>query len=127
MDDVQIIKTPSGEELVVIPRADYEALIAARIEYDEDADDIAIYDARLEELAVTDMRLPIEVSRLMLRGDSRLRAIRRWKGMTQTNLALQAKLTQGYLSDIESGRRTGSSEVLARVAKILAVPPTWLS
>lgn len=50
MGNVQIIRTPSGEELVVLPRADYEALLAAAAEGDEDADDVALYDARKAEL-----------------------------------------------------------------------------
>jgi len=47
MDEPQIIRTPSGEEMVVIPREEYERLRAAA--YDEDADDLAIYDARKAE------------------------------------------------------------------------------
>jgi predicted transcriptional regulator len=29
MNDPQIIRSPSGDELVVVPRAEYEALVAA--------------------------------------------------------------------------------------------------
>jgi len=50
MGNVQIIRTPSGEELVVLPRADYDALLAAACDADEDADDLALYDARKSEL-----------------------------------------------------------------------------
>jgi hypothetical protein len=38
----QIIRTPDGEELVVLPRADYEALIARADHEAEDAEDVAI-------------------------------------------------------------------------------------
>jgi len=44
LEDPQIIRTPSGDEMVVIPRQEYERLLAAA--YDEDADDVAIYKAR---------------------------------------------------------------------------------
>jgi hypothetical protein len=47
----QFIRTPQGEELVVLPRADYDALVARAESYDEDADDVAIYDARMADLA----------------------------------------------------------------------------
>jgi hypothetical protein len=52
MSAPQIIRTPSGEELVVLPRAEYEALLdRAGHEADaEAADDLAIYDARKAEL-----------------------------------------------------------------------------
>ena len=68
MSEIQIIRSPTGEELVVLSRADYDALIAAR---DEDDDDVAIFDARKAELAEKPKAmLPPEVSALLLRGDS---------------------------------------------------------
>jgi hypothetical protein len=50
MSGPQIIRTPSGEELVVLPRAEYEALLERADREVEDADDVAIYDARKAEL-----------------------------------------------------------------------------
>jgi PHD/YefM family antitoxin component YafN of YafNO toxin-antitoxin module len=50
MSAPQIIRTPSGEELVVLPRAEYEALLERADREAEDADDVAIYDARKAEL-----------------------------------------------------------------------------
>lgn len=46
MSAPQIIRTPNGEELVVLPRAEYEALLDRADHQADDADDIAIYDAR---------------------------------------------------------------------------------
>ena len=45
---VQFFKTPSGEEIAILPRADYEDLIAraTAAEDDEDVHDVAMYDAR---------------------------------------------------------------------------------
>jgi PHD/YefM family antitoxin component YafN of YafNO toxin-antitoxin module len=51
MSAPQIIRTPSGEELVVLPRAEYEALLERADHAAEDAGDVAIYDARKAELA----------------------------------------------------------------------------
>ena len=51
MSAPQIIRTPSGEELVVLPRAEYDALVKRSDQDAEDADDVAIYDARKAELA----------------------------------------------------------------------------
>ena len=51
MNAPQIIRTPSGEELVVLSRAEYEALLYRADHAAEDADDVAIYDARKSELA----------------------------------------------------------------------------
>ena len=82
MSAPQIIRTPSGEELVVLPRAEYEALLERADREAEDADDVAIYDARKAELAAGGAVLPPEVSAAILRGESRLKAIRTWRGVT---------------------------------------------
>jgi hypothetical protein len=127
MSTPQIIRTPSGEEMVVLPRAEYEALLERADHESEDADDVAMYDARKAELAAGGGMLPPEVSAAILRGDSRLKAIRNWRGRTQTYLNFKTGISQGYLSDLESGRRTGTSETLAKLAQVLDVPMAWLS
>jgi hypothetical protein len=123
----QIIRTPGGEELVVLPRAEYEALVARADHEAEDADDVAIYDARKAELAKGGVVLPPEVSAAILRGESRLKAIRSWRGETQLQLNVMTGIGQGYLSDLESGRRTGTPETIAKLAQALNVPVEWLS
>jgi transcriptional regulator with XRE-family HTH domain len=35
-------------------------------------------------------------------------------------------LAQGYLSDLESGRRTGTEETLKLIATHLKIDPSWL-
>ncbi|HEY8008669.1 MAG TPA: hypothetical protein VIE66_18190 [Methylocella sp.] len=63
----QIIKTPSGEELVVLSRAEFDALAAA--EAGEDANDAAIYDERMADLAAGRASvLPEQISRLRCYG-----------------------------------------------------------
>ena len=127
MSGPQIIRTPSGEELVVLPRAEYEALLERADHGAEDADDVAIYDARKAELAAGGVVLPREVSAAVLRGDSRLKAIRSWRGETQQHLEFKTGIGQGYLSDLENGRRTGTSETIAKLAQAMDVPVEWLS
>ncbi|MGB3390882.1 MAG: helix-turn-helix transcriptional regulator [Pseudaminobacter sp.] len=125
MGAVQIIKTPGGEEMVVIPKADYDELLRLAEEAAENAADAAIYDARKAELQGKDS-LPAEVSMAILRGDSRLRALRKWRGLTQSDIAGKAGLTQGFLSDLEARRRTASPDTAGRLASALDVPSSWL-
>ena len=128
MGRVQIIRTPSGEEMVVLPRTEYDALVAAAEAADEDDDDVAIYDARKSALGNDGgALLPAPVSALLLKGNSRLKAIRLWRDLTQTEVAKLAGVGQGYLSDMESGRRPVSGEVLQALAKRLNVPPEWIA
>ena len=124
MSAPQIIRTPGGEELVVLPRAEYEALLERADHEAEDADDVAIYDARK---AADSVVLPPEVSAAILRGESRLKAIRNWRDETQLHLSFKTGIGQGYLSDLESGRRTGTPETIAKLAQALSVPVEWLS
>ena len=129
MNGPQFIKTASGEELVVLPREEYEALIDRANPEDEDAADVAIYDVRKAELTAGGVVLPPEVSAAILRGESRLKAIRNWRDMTQMHVCLMAPIdiSQGYLSDLESGRRTGTPETLKGLARVLKVPVEWLT
>jgi DNA-binding transcriptional regulator YiaG len=122
----QFITTPSGDELVVIARADYDAMIAAIGDAEEDAADAAVYDAR--KVALTrgaDSALPAEVSDAMLRGASLRTALRKWRGLTQNELAGRLDMSQGYLSDLESGRRKGAPETLQALARALDAPRAW--
>ena len=123
----QIIKTPNGEELVVLTRTEYDALVAAAEPYDEDADDVAIFDERMAELATSgDARLPPQVTSAMLRGDSLLKALRNWRDITQMELSFRTNLSQNYISELESGRRKGTKETLALIAEKLNVDKSWL-
>jgi DNA-binding XRE family transcriptional regulator len=124
MHEPQIIRSPAGEELVVIPRGEYEALVAAATEAEEMAHDVAAYDAAK---AAAGRPLPPELSMAIIRGERRLRAIRKWRNVTQEKLAEAAGITQGYLSDLEGGRRTASADCVERLASALDVPQDWLS
>ncbi len=121
----QFIKTEAGD-LVVLTRTEYEAIIDL-LDHDEDADDLGIFDARTAERASgSDSGLPREVSGSMLKGDTLLRALRRWKGVTQSQVALKTGLAQGYISDIESGRKPGIPEALRKIADAIGIDPEWL-
>ena len=94
----------------------------------EPDDDIALYDQRKAELlSGNDGVLPPEISMVIVKGDSRLKAIRRWRKTKQNVLARQCGIGQGYLSDLESRRRAGSPETIAALATALDVPLGWLT
>jgi DNA-binding Xre family transcriptional regulator len=124
----QMITTPSGEEMVLLSRAEYDRLVALAAEAEEDAADVAAYDEAMSELAAgRDGPLPEPVSALVLKGASLLTAVRKWRGLKQTELAERAGISQGFLSDLESGRRRGAAETLQALAEALNVPPHWLA
>jgi DNA-binding XRE family transcriptional regulator len=119
---IQIIRTETGEELVVLPRREYDALLAQQ--GDEDAEDrmtlLLAAEARSEET------LPAPVSQAVLAGDSLPKAIRAWRGLTQQAVAAAAGINQGYLSEIEAGAKAGAPGTLRAIAKALDAPEGWL-
>jgi DNA-binding XRE family transcriptional regulator len=121
----QTIKTPNGEEMVVLPKVAFDELRRAVTEAEEEGDDIAIYDARKADGAGS-APLPAEVTMALLRGDRRIKAVRKWKGVTQQELSHAAGVTQGHLSDLETGRRTVRAETARTIAKALQVPLAWI-
>lgn len=124
----KFIDTGAGGEIVILTRAEFDALVARAEEVEEEAELKAIYDARIAEVMKRpDALLPAEVSAYLMAGDRLLRALRRWRKMTQGELAKRAGLAQGYVSDLESGRREGTSETLASLARALEVSEGWLT
>lgn len=124
----QFFKTPQGDDMVIIPRADYEALLQYAAKVSEDAAYVAIHDERKARLSVGEAdKLPLEVTAAMVKGDSLLKALRDWRDMTQTQVAVAAAIGQGYYSELEKGSRRGSDNVLAAIAEALNVPEKWLN
>jgi hypothetical protein len=123
----QIIKTPAGEELVVLTRAEYEELISGRDVDEEEAADIALFDERVAALeGGRNPALPPEVTKAMLAGQSLLRALRGWRNMTQVDLASRTELAQGYVSDLEAGKKAGAPQTLRKIAEALEIDPSWM-
>ncbi len=65
--------------------------------------------------------LPQEMVERMLAGENLIRVWREHRGLKGKELAEQAGINAGYLSQIESGQKTGSVEALKRVADVLGV------
>jgi len=128
MINVQFIKSPNGDELAVLPRAEFEALLVFAREAEDDAADVAAYDAAMAADPIFRRPLPADVSAFMLKGDGALRAFRRKAGLSQAELAAKAGIAQGYLSQIEAvgSKKTPSRETLTALANALGIDPEWL-
>lgn len=112
----QIITTPNGERMVMLPEADYRLLLAAA----ENASDMAAVRAFRERLAAGDEEmLPSAMVDRILAGENPVRVRRDHRGMTSTELAKAAGLSQPYLSQIENGARQGTTDTLAAIAGAL--------
>src|ERR1700722_14688210 len=122
MGKSQIIHT-DGEDLVVIARSDYEALLArAGDAASEDAMTARIVEATDAKIARgEDVALPAAVWAAIESGEHPVRAIRKYRGLTQIEVAGRAGLHQGYIADIEAGKKIGSTPIAAALGVPLDV------
>ena len=120
---VQFIKSPHGEDMVLLSRADYDELIRVAEEAAEDAADIAAYDAAVAEGIEL---VPVEVSQHLMKGTGLLKAYRLWRNLSQVELAERSGTSQGHISDIEGRRRKITAELAPKLAKGLDIPERWL-
>lgn len=122
MTDPTFVDTPKGDQLVILVRADYEEMRVRLAAYEamEDAADAALGERRVAEWEAQGRpAYPLDVMRLMRGGDSPLKAFRRHRKLTQQALAAQVGVGQGYLSDLEKGRKIAGSATLAALAVAL--------
>ncbi|MBV9558478.1 MAG: helix-turn-helix domain-containing protein [Pseudolabrys sp.] len=111
MGKPQIITSPSGEELVVVPRRDYEDLVDTAVARRVDA---ALASGR-EELLST------EETAALLATPAPLAFWRKKRGQTQTQLAEGIGVSQNFLSDLERGKARGDVTLYAKLARHLQV------
>lgn len=65
--------------------------------------------------------LPEKIQKQIAGGSSPLRAIRKWRGLSQKALSKKTKISPSMLSEIETGVKTGSLESLKKLAQALDV------
>lgn len=115
---VQFITTPHGDEMAVLPRADFEALIEAV----EDAEDNAAAEATLAAYHAGEIEaFPSELVWALSDGANPVRTFRDHRGLTAEALAATAGISRAYLSQIEAGSRTGTTATLKKLAAALRV------
>jgi DNA-binding XRE family transcriptional regulator len=111
---VQIIERDGQPEYAVLPFPAYEEM--KRLS--EAMRDIQSYDAALTDSGES---VPHSVMLRLMGDESPVKVWREYRGMAQAALAKQARIDKTYLSQIESGRKTGSVGVLRRLAVALSV------
>src|SRR3954471_22117552 len=121
--NVQFIRTPGGDDLAVLPRNEYDRLVALAAEAQEDAAASRIVRSSTRSLKEgREVVLPKAVVDRLVNGDNPVRVIREWRDMIQGELALAVGISQNYLSEIENGRRKGPAQLQKKLARALGVP-----
>ena len=117
-ENIQLIERDGKPEWAVLPYDEYLALL----EQAEMLEDIRDYDAAKAALENgEDELIPSEVVYAILDGENPIKVWREYRGLTQQQLAGAAGISKPYLSQIETGKRTGTTEILSALAKALDV------
>lgn len=116
--NIEIIEKDGNEEYAVVPMEEWRRICALA----EDAEDIRAADNAVRDLAAGyDETIPMEVARKLLETVHPLSVWRQYRGLTQLELADAAGIGKSYISQIESGAKTGSVKCLRRLAEALRV------
>jgi hypothetical protein len=119
--NVRFQKTARGE-VAILPRKDYEALVAKAAESDEDKGTGRLVAQGRDAVAAGAPLLPKEVVDRLAKGDNPVRVLREWRDKPQEYISFKTGLSQGYISDLETGRRNGTTAALRLIADVLKVP-----
>lgn len=116
--NIQTIDRDGKPEYVVLPWAEYQALVEAA----QDAIDGELINAVRQKLATgEDEMIPSKVVDALLEGANPVKVWRDYRGMTQEVLANQVGISKAYLSQIETGKRIGAVKTLQSIARLLGV------
>jgi DNA-binding XRE family transcriptional regulator len=114
----QVITTPSGERLVILPEAEFLAMRDA-LDSREDIEAVRSFEKKLasgdEEL------VPKEIVDRILKGENKVRVWRSYRGLTSRDLASAAGLSAPFISEIETGKKDGSVSAMKKIAVVLGV------
>lgn len=117
-EQIQIIERDGKPEWAILPYDDYLQLIE-QAELLEDIRDFDSINAAIER--GEEELIPAEVVNAILDDKNPVKVWREYRGLTQQQLADSAEISKPYLSQIETGKRTGTTNVLSAIAKALDV------
>ena len=117
MSKVQVILKEGQPEYAVLPYDFYLQLV----EDAEMLEDIRDYDEAKKRIAEGEELVPAELVYAIIDGENPVKVWREYRGLTQQALAAQSGISAAYLSQIETGKRTGTAEVLQAIARALDV------
>jgi DNA-binding XRE family transcriptional regulator len=115
--NVQIIKRNGNPEWAVIPYEDYVRLVEEAEMLDDERD----YDQAIKAVEQGEELVPSKVVYAILDGENPIRVWREYRGYSLQELSKAAGISKPYLSQIETGKRTGTTDVLSAIAKALGL------
>ena len=115
--NIQIIQKAGKPEWAVVPYREYENLI----KQSKILEDIRDYDLAKKALSQGEELIPSAVTYAILDGGNPIKVWRQYRKINQQLLAKTVAISKAYLSQLESGARKGTTQVLKKIAKALDV------
>ena len=115
MSNVQLILKEGQPEYAVLPYDLYTQLV-------DDAEmlqDVRGYDEAKQAITDGEELIPSHVIYAIIDGENPIKVWREYRGLTQQELAKTAVISPSYLSQIETGKREGTTAVLLSIARAM--------
>ena len=107
--------TREGQQFVLVPTKDYTQLV-------EDAEMLAdIREFREAKFSEEETFSGEVIDRIILNDENPVRVYREYRVLTQQQLADKVGIQRAYLTEIETGRKTGPIKTLKAIAQALGV------
>lgn len=118
MNTAVSFKTPNGEDMIVLSKSDYDALL----ERAELGEDIAAVDAYRKKLAAGEEEaIPEKFANRLIDGENPIRVYRELRGLSARELAEKTGISAAFLSEIENSKKEGGVSTLKKIAQALGV------
>jgi plasmid maintenance system antidote protein VapI len=114
----QFFSTPGGDEMVIIPRAYFEALVDSVSEKVDATEALSIM-TRAE--SGEEEKWPTYVVEAIRAGENPIEVFRTLRQITQLRLAEMVGISSVYLSQVENGEHTITERLIERLAEALDV------
>lgn len=112
---LQTIKQNGQAAFVVVPIAEWDALMARL----EERDDIAEANSQLAKIRAGEETLPAEIAARLTSGESSLKVWREYRGYTLRTLAAEIGISSAAVSKIETGKSHPTVATLGKLAAVL--------
>jgi DNA-binding XRE family transcriptional regulator len=107
----------AGQRMAVLPIADYERLL----EMAEEQADIAAAERAEQRRREGEEYVPFELVNAIINGENALRVWRKYRELTQDQLADLAQVRKSRISEIENGKAQGKPALWRALADALKV------
>jgi DNA-binding Xre family transcriptional regulator len=102
-------KTPNGEDMIVLSKSDYQALLERA--------ELAAVDAYRRKLeSGEEEAISEEFADRLIDGENPIRVYRELRGLSARELAERTGISAAFLSEIENGKKEGGVSTLKKIA-----------